>query len=545
MQSKYYRTLLPLALLLAACLFLSSPLLDVQGIGPAKNYILVFQPQQQTLPQTVISRGHTVVYDLSAAGVMVVRTHIPDDLMHIPGIISVAPDRPHITIPAKPAKPLTSGLLHPLQVSSKAEGCASNEAVCPQQWDLERIHVPQAWEKTRGSRKVRVAVLDSGLTSTHEALGDNYDKEASKSFVEPTNCAQDSDVNSLEDFNGHGTWTALHIAGKNTSRMSGIAPETTLINLRVLNACGIGTDSWILAALMHAHKVGAQIVSMSLGGFVCADGVVKESYYCRTEKDARDGASTWKAYNQTISYLLQHGTLVVASAGNEHVQLDQNGRVMGKSSVGFGAEKNDPSNNLYGLREIPAGIPGVLTVSATNRITQTAQAGETRHGQYGQGLRDQLAYYSNYGARIDVSAPGGSRNYNVPRFDCISTRCDGLTPSSSGGDDHTGVFGAFGIDEKGQLCSNCYSYLQGTSMAAPTVSGVAALVLARHPGMSVQELTKLLKRSVTPFLDKNATPPAASNSKSPYYNYTIDYDAAPISNRLMGTGIIDAARAVS
>ena len=86
---------------------------------------------------------------------------------------------------------------------------------------------------------------------------------------------------------------------------------------------------------------------------------------------------------------------------------------------------------------MPGGLPGVVDVSVDGQrghrverelrcrhdrradigATATCKPRGDRHQAAGQGRQDQLAYYSNYGPRIDVAAPGGARKFNLPYWD--------------------------------------------------------------------------------------------------------------------------------
>ncbi len=514
--------------------------------GQESTYLVVYSSPDKVNTNTVQSHGHKIAQNLNKAGVLIVKSKNPDDLKKLPGVTGVAKDRMRIQIPAEQGQIVKKDALNPQ--AATADGCASTKASCPTQWDLDRIHLPKAWEQTQGSPGVKVAVLDTGLTSTHEEVGANYDKADSASFVQPNDsCSADADTyNSIEDFQGHGTWTATHVAGINGSVMTGIAPKTTLINVRVLGACGTGADSWILNGMLYGNQVGAAIESMSLGGYLCGLGTVPGSNSCATAAQVGEDQTVYQAYVQVIQYLKAHGTLVVAAAGNDHVQLDRRGMVVSHGSLAKASQTANPLNDLYGLTEAPGGVPGVIAVSALNRQTAQGKAGETVHGQFGIGSSDQLAYYSSYGQRIDVSAPGGARNYNVPRFDCAPNvlECQRLEPSAPGKGDNPGDFGAWGVDANGQPCNNCYESIQGTSMATPQVAGVAALFLARHPTITPDLVSVFLHVSVTNFQNPNATPAIASDPSLPTYNYDLYYHGKPIPNNWMGYGVIDAAAAV-
>jgi subtilisin family serine protease len=122
------------------------------------------------------------------------------------------------------------------------------------------------------------------------------------------------------------------------------------------------------------------------------------------------------------------------------------------------------------------------------------------HQPSGVGKQNQLTYYSNYGPRIDFSAPGGARKFNVPSID--RGGCEGWpwcgTNSVEGG---TSVADGYNAWEAFSITSNyateipcftftgslvfpdnqCYAIIQGTSMATPHVSAIAAIALSTHP----------------------------------------------------------------
>ena len=509
--------------------------------GDASTYIVVYSSASAVDRGALQEKGGRIQFDLGTTGVMIVSSSDAAALESLPGVTGVAEDG--------------FGFKLPDDMVEAADGqggggaaCASTAQSCGLQWDLDRIHVPQAWTTTRGSASVRVAVLDTGLNSNHPEVGANYDKADSMSFVQPNSfCPADAGTaRSLEDFNGHGTWTATHVAGVNGARMTGIAPETTLINVRVLGACGQGRFSWVFAGMLYANQVGASIVSMSLGGFVCADRVVPRSPYCSDPHAVKRGRALLQATNQIVDFMRDHGTVTIAAAGNTHAQMQQDGRMVGPGLAFGGVFGPSPFNDMTGLFEVPGGAHSAVAVAALNRVTAAGTASETRFGQYGVGDRDQLTYYSNFGQKIALSAPGGARNFNVPASDCKSSQCGRLGTSISTTTDNPGDFGAWGTNPAtGLACNNCYAFVQGTSMATPQVAGAAALALASHPGLTADALVRHLLRSVTSFTDANATPAIADDPSSAQFNYDVAYGEAGVSNNLMGTGVIDAALATS
>lgn len=133
-----------------------------------------------------------------------------------------------------------------------------NDTRAGEQWALERIGATCAWDYTRGSSSVTVAVVDSGVDLTHPDLvgrlrPDGYD------FVD-----DDPDPS---DENGHGTHVSGIIAATldNAEGIRGLAPNVQILPVRVMNAEGWGTNDAIAAGIRYAIEQEAQVINLSLG----------------------------------------------------------------------------------------------------------------------------------------------------------------------------------------------------------------------------------------------------------------------------------------
>lgn len=250
----------------------------------------------------------------------------------------------------------------------------------PYQYGPQLIDAPSAWEVTLGSEQIKVAVVDTGVNLSHPDLADKlvqgYD------FV-------DGD-SQPEDLNGHGT----HVAGiaaaltDNRRGISGIAPESRIIPVRVLDRDGNGGLDRVARGIIYAANQGAAVINLSLGA-------PYEAYTLR----------------RAIDYAVNQGSIVVAAAGND-----------GTTTPNY-----------------PAAYAQVIAVGSVDSS-------------------DRKSGFSNFGTWVDVAAPG---------TDILSTYDNGY-----------------------------YAYLSGTSMAAPHVAGLAALLAAQ--GRSADQIRSVIQATADP-----------------------------------------------
>lgn len=273
------------------------------------------------------------------------------------------------------------------------------------------IDALKAWQVTKGSEEVVVAVLDSGVDYRHSDLAANI-------WTRPDNIPQYTDdekgtFNDVHGFdiadelpdpmddNGHGTHCAgiIGAVGDNGIGIVGVNWNVRIMPLKFLGSGGSGTTDKAIEAINYAidrKKAGVNV------------RVISASW----------GSTTYsKALEDTIRAAGDAGILFVAAAGNDGTDTD--------------VWPHYPSSYK---------LPNLISVAAVDR-------------------NDTLTSFSNFGVKsVDLAAPGK---------DILSTWI---------GDE--------------------YREASGTSMATPFVSGVAALIVAQSPKITVKQLRKKLIDSV-------------------------------------------------
>ncbi|MEU6381898.1 S8 family peptidase [Streptomyces sp. NPDC046909] len=250
----------------------------------------------------------------------------------------------------------------------------------PPSWGIDRVdqqNLPldksYTWPESAGAG-VTVYVIDTGIRISHKDFGGRA--SYGWDFVGNDRTASDG--------NGHGT----HVAGTVAGTTYGVARQTKVVAVRVLDNDGSGTTAQVIAGIdwVTKHAKKPAVANLSLGGYRNAqlDTAVRNS--------------------------IKSGVTYTVAAGNDGLPA-----------------------SLYS----PANVKQAITVGATDK-------------------KDARASFSNYGASLDLFAPGV-----------------GITSASN----------------KGDTAKATYS---GTSMASPHAAGTAALYLADHPKATPAQVSQAL-----------------------------------------------------
>ncbi|MCE2572220.1 S8 family serine peptidase [Motilimonas eburnea] len=319
-----------------------------------------------------------------------------------------------------------------------------NDPKLDQLWSLGTgdggLNLTSAWPTDAG-KGVVVAVVDTGITA-HSDLdanvlpgydfisntmmandGDGRDADASDpgDWVEKWGCRSNDRA---QDSSWHGTHVAGTIAARanNGIGIVGVAHQANILPVRTLGRCG-GYSSDI-----------ADSIAWSAGGFV--PGVPANKNPAQVINLSLGGGGACNRTTQTaIDTARANGASVVVAAGN-----------------------SDASTRFVN----PANCAGVITVASTNHF-------------------GAKAYYSNFGAEVDVAAPGGELSRLNKEWGILSTV-------------NTGKQGPEGEG---------YAFYQGTSMAAPHVAGVVALMYQANPAITPDQVEAILKQTSRAFPNAN------------------------------------------
>ena len=168
------------------------------------------------------------------------------------------------------------------------------------QWSLQKINAASAWSLGKGSRKVTVAVIDTGTDYTHVDLKGNM--VSGYNFIEDNDDPQD--IIEAGGNPGHGTHCAGIIGGLGIDgAVSGISPQVSIMPLRFIGPSGQGDLISAIKAMDYAIEKKVDVVSASWGANV-------------SESQA-------KPLIEAVSRLNDAGIIFVAAAGNDGTNNDR------------------------------------------------------------------------------------------------------------------------------------------------------------------------------------------------------------------------------
>jgi serine protease len=306
---------------------------------------------------------------------------------------------------------------------------------------LSGMNLPAAWDQSQGQGVV-VAVLDTGVRNHADLLPNlvsGYDF-ISASFIGNDGNARDSDASDPGDWSDIGECGGGEPQAFQPSSWHGTHVAGSIAAVANNGTGGLGV----------AYKAKIQPVRVlgKCGGYLSdiADAIVWASG--GTVSGVPANATPAKVINMSL------GSAVPSPCSQTYSSAINTARANGSVVIVAAGNSNESANDYT-----PSNCPGVVTVAATAR----------------NGAR---AYYSNVGSVVDVAAPGGAQSF---------------------GNDANGVLSTVDIGQRGPA-GDGYAYYQGTSMATPHVSGVAALMLSAAPGKTPDQIEEALKLSTRPFL---------------------------------------------
>lgn len=276
-----------------------------------------------------------------------------------------------------------------------------------EQWSIEKINLPSAWNITTGSKNVNVGIVDSGIKAAHSDLSANVDRTLGKSFI---------DNSPLSDECGHGTHVAgiIGAVGNNNRGVSGVCWSANLISLKIFDSEGKGNSGDLAKAINYAQANEINILNFS-GSFGTDKSYI---YYCEALKEA----------------LNNYEGIFICSAGNQAIDVDN---------------PDVASSGISKLYPATYDNSNIIAVAATEKSDKLWYEG--------------ILNGSSYGAvSIDLAAPG------------------------------VAIYSTY----NGETSDLYYTNMKGTSMAAPYVTGVAALIKSKYPNISAAGVKRAILDSV-------------------------------------------------
>jgi subtilisin family serine protease len=313
---------------------------------------------------------------------------------------------------------------------------APNDTLYPMLWGMQTIRADVAWNMANGAGVV-IAVIDSGVDYTQCDLQPNIWQNPGETGLD--GMGNDKTTNGIDD-DGNGLIDDVRgwdFVDNDNAPLDGAGHGTHVAG----TVAAVGNNAEGVIGIAYGAKIMVVRGLNDTGGGDFADlmncMVYAADNGAQIINNSWGGPFTTAWGDAVVDYAHSKGVLVVSAAGNDGSQTCGN---------------------------FPANSENSMAVGAVEPF-------------------DVLSYYSNYGVKTDVVAPGGD-NFGPPN-DIVSVLAPTSAEATSGAPTFPGGCGS-------------YLSLAGTSMASPHVAGLAALVWQLHPTWSAEEVKQVLRQACVP-----------------------------------------------